>query len=502
VGYFMNDGCRSAHRVRFGNFEADFQTQELWKNATKLKLARQPFQILEMLLSNPGGLVTREDMQRRLWPEDHFVDAAHGLNAAVNKLRDTLGDSADEPRFIETLPRRGYRFVGHVERDSPAVGAGEATVRSEDSMPEPGGVMLPVSAGVRSSPATRSWPILAIACAALVLGGMIGISLTNAVKKSAARSAERAPGMFQIPLEKSNERPEISQKTQGVAHRSPKLAPPLLNHSGAIPLWRPEPHMQLQGADFRTIVPGNNGNAAPQFSPDGKHIAFMSDRSGPWQIWMSNADGSNPVQVSFTQSAGTPRWSPDGRSLAFDAPFDGTTSVFIAPIDHPQDAHPVAEGRVASFSRDGQYLYFASDRNDDWQIWKVSINGGAEVQVTKSGGFAPLQSDDGYLYYVKSEHEPQLWRIPINGGAESVVSPLARPRTWSSWTVTCEGILLAVDLPDGKTYLNLYDPTHGSMRELVPLQSAPHWMGATLDGKRVVVNDAAERQITMLENLH
>jgi DNA-binding winged helix-turn-helix (wHTH) protein len=102
------------HRVRFGPYEANFHTQEIWKNGTRLKLAGQPFEILEMLVSRPGELVPREDLQRRLWPQDHFGDASHGLNAAVNKLRDALCDSADQPRYIETLPRRGYRCIGPV----------------------------------------------------------------------------------------------------------------------------------------------------------------------------------------------------------------------------------------------------------------------------------------------------------------------------------------------------------------------------------------------------
>jgi hypothetical protein len=216
---------------------------------------------------------------------------------------------------------------------------------------------------------------------------------------------------------------------------------------------------------------------------------------------MSNADGSNPVQVSFTSSAGTRRWSPDGQSIAFDAPIDGRTCVFVAPINQPENAYPVAEGRVPSFSRDGKYVYFASDRTDEWQVWKAAVAGGEAIQVTNGGGFAALESPDGNLYYTKSEWNPLIWKIPAHGGAESAVSPLARPRTWSSWTVTKDGILLALDLPDGKTHLNLYDPVRATMRELVSLQSAPHWMGATADGKKVIVNDAAERQITMLDNL-
>ena len=268
-------------------------------------------------------------------------------------------------------------------------------------------------------------------------------------------------------------------------------------------LWRPEAHRVLRPAEFRTIISGDAGNAGPQFSPDGKRIAFMSNRSGPWQIWMSNADGSDPRQVSFTDSGGTPRWSPDGRSIAFDAPMDGSTYVFVAPIDNPESARPVAEGRVPSFSRDGQFLYFASDRTGDWQVWKVPVSGGGEIQVTRHGGFAALESADGNLYYSNSDlPNPELWKVSVGGGDEVALTPLVRPRTWSSWTLTRDGILLVSDLPDGKSHLSVYDPAKRTVHELAVLQTAPHWMGATADGKKVVMNDAAERQISLLENLH
>src|SRR5215471_15966312 len=101
-------------RIRFGAFEADLDSGELRKHGVRIKLQDQPFQILALLLEHPGQVVTREELQRRLWPADTFVDFDRGLNKAINRLRDALCDSADRPRFIETLPKRGYRFVGSV----------------------------------------------------------------------------------------------------------------------------------------------------------------------------------------------------------------------------------------------------------------------------------------------------------------------------------------------------------------------------------------------------
>jgi TolB-like protein/DNA-binding winged helix-turn-helix (wHTH) protein len=101
-----------SHLKRFDLFELDLRTAELYKAGKRIKLQEQPCQILALLLEHPGELVPREELKRKLWPSDRFVDFDHGVNIAINKLRDALGDSAEKPRFIQTLPRRGYRFIG------------------------------------------------------------------------------------------------------------------------------------------------------------------------------------------------------------------------------------------------------------------------------------------------------------------------------------------------------------------------------------------------------
>jgi len=101
----------SAQIVSFGVFTADLRSGELYKNGIKVRLERQPFQVLSMLLETPGELVSREELRNRIWPQDTFVDFDHALNTAVTKIRVAVGDDADNPRFVETVPRRGYRFV-------------------------------------------------------------------------------------------------------------------------------------------------------------------------------------------------------------------------------------------------------------------------------------------------------------------------------------------------------------------------------------------------------
>jgi len=109
--------------LRFDVFAVDVRAGELRRNGAKLKLQEQPFQVLCALLEHPGELVTREELRSRLWPADTFVDFDHGLNAAIRRLREALGDSAETPRFVETVARRGYRFIGNVEIPAPTVPA-------------------------------------------------------------------------------------------------------------------------------------------------------------------------------------------------------------------------------------------------------------------------------------------------------------------------------------------------------------------------------------------
>jgi TolB-like protein/DNA-binding winged helix-turn-helix (wHTH) protein/Flp pilus assembly protein TadD len=133
----MAPTSQASNQVRFGEFQLDLQTAELRGNSNKLTLQDQPFQVLSLLLEHPGQLVTRDELRRRLWPSDTFVDFDRGLNKAVNRLREALGDSAEHPRFIETLPRKGYRFIGPVETpfQPSASGQGKETTATEPPVP-------------------------------------------------------------------------------------------------------------------------------------------------------------------------------------------------------------------------------------------------------------------------------------------------------------------------------------------------------------------------------
>jgi TolB-like protein/DNA-binding winged helix-turn-helix (wHTH) protein/Tfp pilus assembly protein PilF len=192
--------------VRFEPFELDARHAELRKHGVKLKLQDQPFQLLVRLLERPGELVSREELRSQLWPADTFVDFDHSLNAAINRLRDCLGDVAERPRFIETVPRRGYRFVAPVQRlPSPA---GPDAIHSD--APQPASNITP------GAPAPRSvWTIgaLAIVVAAIV-SGATWLGLRNHTPLGSA-SSERVM-LAVLPLDDLSADPQGSYFSDGL----------------------------------------------------------------------------------------------------------------------------------------------------------------------------------------------------------------------------------------------------------------------------------------------
>src|SRR6266705_4091722 len=186
----------TARTASFGPYALDLRSGELRKFGTKVKMGEQPFQILLILLERPGEMVTREEIRDKLWTDDTFVDFDHGLNSAVQRLRDCLSDSAGKPRWIETLPRRGYRFVGEVQwtRPNGAVptpSAPEATV-VEPARTAPEQKVVPPAARPR-----LIWRFVALAAALLLAAAIVGIAYGS----RGARPAVSIRSLAVLPLE-------------------------------------------------------------------------------------------------------------------------------------------------------------------------------------------------------------------------------------------------------------------------------------------------------------
>src|SRR5258708_17261726 len=158
-----------ANVVRFGGFELDTRSGELTSGGGKIPLQDQPFQILKLLTERPGEVVTREEIRRRLWPDDTVVEFENAVNAAIKKLRIALGDSAEEPRYVETLRRRGYRLMVRVERP---VAVGSAGGTAESAAISGSGLTPGTKAGGGPSDAGRWRVIVSIAAALLVIFGL------------------------------------------------------------------------------------------------------------------------------------------------------------------------------------------------------------------------------------------------------------------------------------------------------------------------------------------
>jgi Tol biopolymer transport system component len=258
----------------------------------------------------------------------------------------------------------------------------------------------------------------------------------------------------------------------------------------------------LQGSADR-ILSEKGGQLRPNFSPDGKRFAFEADRSGYWEIWACDSDGTNCGQLTTLQgTAGAPRWSPDGRSIAFEFHTKEHGVIYLldvrSGVPRLLETLPDADNGGPSWSRDGKWLYFYSDRGGGtFQVWKMQLNGGAPVQVTKKGGVFAVESVDGHaLYYAKFE-EPGIWRMPMQGGEETRVLDQPHGDFWYNWAIAEDGIYyLAGDLM-------FYDFATGKKTTVFSDQK-PLLMGLTVspDGKSIIYPqvDVVESSIMLLKN--
>jgi Tol biopolymer transport system component len=182
------------------------------------------------------------------------------------------------------------------------------------------------------------------------------------------------------------------------------------------------------------LIASTRDDTNPQYSPDGSRIAFTSSRAGTDAIWVSDSDGSNPVQVTDVKAeTGTPRWSPDGRYLAFDSMKSGSEDIYVVPSQGGPIRRMTPESSeedMPSWSRDGRWIYFYSDRSGGTDVWKVPASGGPAVAVTTNGGADAFESRDGKFIYYTKWGQQGIWRKPVGGGPEILVTHSGSPYYW------------------------------------------------------------------------
>ena len=244
-------------------------------------------------------------------------------------------------------------------------------------------------------------------------------------------------------------------------------------------LWR----LDTRTGERTMLIGSGSGraHAVPQYSLDGRKIAFQSNRSGSEEVWTCDADGSDCLQLTSFGGpvAGTPRWSPDSQSIAFDCRVTGQPAVYVAAADGGTPRLLAADAYVPSWSRDSRWIYFASGRSGRMEVWKMPAAGGPAAQVTRNGGGAAFESADGkYLYYDKEPSlgnakasSDSLYRMPVEGGQQVEIAP--RLQCWACFGVTAKGVYF---MPDTRT-IRFLAPGNGRATTLATLEKNVDWRG-------------------------
>lgn len=479
-----------SNRAWFGPFEVDLRTHEIWEEGVQFKLMGQPFEILMVLISRPGELVSREELRTRLWPKDTFVDFDHGLNAAVNKLREALNDSAENPQYVQTLPRLGYRFIAPV------------TKSAQQSLP--------------GKQVQARWMM---AAAGILLVGLVALGADELVRVR-TRQVNYA-GLTPVPL---------------TSYPGTELAPSFSPDGNQVVFeWFQassprEADLYVKQVGQEHVVRLTNHRAQflePAWSPDGRNIAFEMQEKGAVGLYVIPSLGGPERQLldlgklnPFSRIS----WSADSEWLAFTKADTAKTDLEQKPYRIHLiniDTREEREWRVASaecvmslhptFSPDGKYL--ASDcslgRGAGNKIY-VQRAGGTDAheiafvstQIMWLDGLAWAPDGRSVLYAAQGG----LWRVPLSGGSSeklpfgesSTMPAIARAGnrlTYAAGTGTSRFDLWQVELSDTSK-------SKGLTRKLAPSNRNQQSARFSPDGRRIVFDSdrSGDPEIWLAEN--
>ena len=254
------------------------------------------------------------------------------------------------------------------------------------------------------------------------------------------------------------------------------------------------------------LIASSRMDAEGEYSPDGKRIVFSSDRSGSFEIWVANDDGSNPVQLTSLggSSTGSPRWSLDGKRIAFDSRLEGHSDIFILNSEGGSPRRLTtenAENNIPAWSRNGEWVYFSSDRSGKWQIWKAPSVGGAAMQVTKKGGYIAQESPDGRTLYYQ-DYDRSFWKMPVSGG-----DPIRVLDEVGRWSVLDKGMYFLDDKKRLATKIKFLDFATSHTQEVTTVDLGPRAASGEIfsvspDAKWILYScvDQVESDIMLVEN--
>ncbi len=376
----------------FGDVTVDTRRVEVGRGGQAVPLEPKAFDVLRQLLENRDRLVTKEELLEVVW-KDTFV-TPNVLTRAVAQLRKALGDDAFEARYIETVARRGYRFIAPVrvrEAGGPGVGAGESAAR----VPEP----APAAAPRRSR---QAWLVLA-AAGFIVVGALAATKAWRASRVSPDAPAGEAlltPRRLTVAGD-AYLSPAISLDGSAVAYVSDRTGSAEIHVVGLAP-----------GSRERAITSDGGGNVEPEFSPDGQWLAFGSGKRGG--IWVVPATGGLPRRVAGFGS--WPSWSPDSRTLVFSSRTEGLSSEGVlwtvrrdgtSLVQLTQKGSPAGGHTAPSWSHDGRLVVFLVGRHEERELWLVEASGGAPRRLAAITRFSEpaFSPDDRAVYWIGTTGE-------------------------------------------------------------------------------------------------
>lgn len=474
------DEPRSAPRtVRFGVFEADLAAGELRREGTCIKLQDQPFRLLALLLERPGAIVTREELRAALWPDGSFVDFEYGVNTAVKKVRYALGDSADSPRYLQTLPRKGYRFI--------------APVSAAESL------ALDAPSDVAASPARRRTWMLAAGLSTALAAALWVLSPASTPERASLPVPLTAYPGSEWGAAFSPDGRHVAFAWDGVGENNYDI------------------YLKTNGSDSPTRLTTDPAqDLSPAWSPDGRRIAFLRDLgNGRVDIMMVPAAGGFEVKVAETSaplsthdrnlaftpdgnwlitSAGVsglpgrdvpcvgllsgsvapgqnapceglflysvengarrpltqppagyaadtnPALAPDGRTLAFLRGQDlASTDLYVLQLDQNWSASGEPR-RLTSWNRfalspawtaDGREIIVASGEYFNTRLWRVPVSGSGKASLIASAGdgaLLPAVAPDGRLAFTQRRKNVSIWTLDLASSSQAG----SRLRRWSA----------------------------------------------------------------------
>jgi DNA-binding winged helix-turn-helix (wHTH) protein/Tol biopolymer transport system component len=504
--------------VKFGIFEADLEQLVLTKNGLRIRLQEQPFQILGMLLEHPGDLITREQIGQRLWPANTFVEFDDGLNTAIRKLRSALGEEADNPRFIETVPRRGYRFIAPVTGSSPSPPPAAFTthlvlpVEPAAPVSAPEELPPPVKRRFRSSRGLFALALAgALTCTAVIVLAVLYwpkpskvphlVRITQLTRSGAVHPNQNlaTDGLRLYYIERDNgdwvlksmpsaggagTRVDVPLSRYDLQDLSPDGSEMLLrritNDADNDSLWI----MSSVGGPVHRV--GEMHVLGAAFSPDGRTVTY-SDGS---DVYLCDKDGRNPRKLfSAAGDVLRLRWSPQGDLLRFTLNDSARhTNALWEVRSNGSGMHPLLPGSappkwewMMGWSHDARWFAFSAASENGRDIWLLQHNpassGPDRIPIQLTAGpiefDLPVFSTDNHrLYAIGLQHRGELLRFnsathgfsPYLGGISADQLDFSRDRRWLAYVTYPEGVLWRARI-DGSNALKLTD---SALRVLAP----------------------------------